>query len=193
MNFYSKLSNSSFYPGNIWVKRITRLMVIMAIGFNLFLNDFQDHILTIIEEQSCEIALIAERIELEQLRLNRIENGSWKEWSVDWLAYFMDSPRSNEINRFIDMSQKTLDGYEEVTTRLMSIDAGTALAMKVLRWTSHFMWIPIILSGLWLLIDIDKGKAPVFVMVSFLIAVPFNIISYNQLMAHAELLIGLVK
>ena len=168
-------------------------MVIMAIGFNMFLNDLQNHILNIIEEQSCEIALIAERIELEQLRLDKIERGSWKEWSVDWLAYFMDSPRSNEINRFIDMSQKTLDGYEEVTSRLISIDAGTALAMKVLRWTSLFMWIPIILSGLWLLIDIDKGKAPLFVMVGLLIAVPCNIISYNQLISHAELLIGLVN
>jgi hypothetical protein len=190
---YVKLSNSSFYPGGIWVKRITRLMVIMAIGFNLFLNDFQDHILTIIEEQSCEIALIAERIELEQLRLNRIENGSWKEWSVDWLAYFMNSPKSNEINRFIDISQKTLDGYKEVTSRLVSIDSGTALAMKVLRWTSFFMWFPIGLSALWLIIDIDKGNAPVFVMVGLLISVPINIISYNLLMNHAELILGLLN
>jgi len=178
-----------FYPGSIWAKRIARLMVVMAIGVNLFMNNLQDHVLHLIEERSHEIALIAAQIDVEKLRLDRIEEGSWTERSVDWLAYFMNSPKSNELNQFIDLSTETLEGYEDITKQLIGIDTGTELAMKVLHWTSLFMWIPILLSIVWLLIDVARSPARAFTILGLVLAIPVNFLSYELLVREVNMVL----
>lgn len=171
----------NFYPGSIWPKRLLRLAVVYAIGLNLFINDFQEHTLMLINEQSCEITAITESIDAEQYRLSKVQKESWTERGIDLMAYWTDSPDSEQINTLIDYSDHTLNRLEDINQGLAQVDEGTAVAMHVLRYTSWFMWWPIALSLLWLLIDVVKGGEGVFVVAALIISIPFSFWSYSHL------------
>lgn len=185
---YELLSNSAFYPGRMWAKRLGRLAIVFGIGLNIFINDFQEHTLDLINKRSKEIARITEVIELEQLRVDKIESKSWTAYSMDWLAYFIDSPKSNEVNQVIDFSHETLDKVEAINSSLAQMNQGTTIAMHILRYTSMLMWIPIILSLIWLLIDLDKGKAKAIIGIGLLLSIPFSYYSYQWLAVFAGML-----
>jgi hypothetical protein len=186
---YEILSNSAFYPGRMWAKRLARLAVVFGIGLNIFINDFQEHTLELIENRSHEIAQITEEIDVEQLRIDRIESKSWTAYSMDWLAYFIDSPKANEVNRVVEFSNETLGRVEGINASLAEMDKGTTIAMLILRYTSMLMWIPIILSLIWLLIDLDKGNQKWKVGIGILLSIPFSYYSYQYLAEFVGMII----
>jgi len=185
------IHNGAFYPGSIWSKRIVRLLVIFGIGANLFINDFQAYVLSEINEQSCEISAITQQIDTEKLRMAEISKESWTEWSVDWLAYFTDAPDSKQINGMIAFGDETLDRFDAINARLCEMEEGTAVAMYVLRYTSWFMWVPIAISLLWLLIDLVKaGEARYFTLLGLIVAIPFNWWLYHYLIEKVSMALG---
>lgn len=166
-----------FYPGSLWQKRITRFLILCAIGVNLFVNDLQNALLDTGQQMVALSQKIADpavgmayAMEYSLIpTVNYIE-----ESNLSWLVEKFGVPSSQTMQQHVDNAyqmQESLEQYGPVYEKLSYI----------LKGISAIFWIPIILSGIWVIIDIQEGSTQIFNVVAVVIAVIFNIWSYNIL------------
>ena len=182
-----------FYPGGLWIKRIKHLVVLSAIGLNLFMNNIQDFILSEIGRHAHNIGDASVELEVSsQVRghFQILQEGSWREmWLKLFRYYYTDLPSPQELNEAIDaynrVNQNLRNNNELILLEIGEIERGLRLVIQIIQWTSFFMWIPICISALWIFLDLRRGNAPEFVKRCLLLALLFNFISYLLLDYYA--------
>lgn len=94
----------------------------------------------------------------------------------DKLALF--NQEKDEINQ--QAQQNNLKSMN-INREVRDINNGLRIILKIVEYTSFLMWIPILISLLWLYFDLRYGDAKRTVLIALLIAIPFNIFVYMQL------------
>lgn len=166
-----------FYPGSLWIKRLTRLFILYTIGVNLFINDLQNTLLQVGEEMiTVSTALSDPAVNTAYVMEHSI---------VPALAYFETTrlssimkdygvPDSQDLKDRIQMAYRQKDVLEQYAPVYKNL----SLILKII---SLFFWIPIALSALWIFIDIKKSTARYFDVLALMGAICFNFVSYQYL------------
>ena len=169
-----------FYPGSLWLKRISRLIILCTIGINLFINDIQNVLLNIgTEMMELSIKLSDPTVNTAYVMENSIVPALEyiEETSFGYIIADYNIPNSQSLQKSIDSAYRLkniLDKYAPVYKNL-------SFVLKVISW---LFWIPIVLSALWIFMDIKKSSARYFDILVLLGATWFNFWSYEYLHSY---------
>lgn len=166
-----------FYPGSLWVKRLSHLSMLAMVGVNLFISEIHNKLYEVAEEMiaisvklsdpAMDIAHMTEKSIVPALAY--IENSSFR-----WIVTDYGVPSSQSLTESIHTAYRlkdTLDKYAPVYKSLS----------QVLKAINYLFWIPIGISALWVAFDIKKSKARYFDLLFLAGAILFNFSSYRFL------------
>ncbi len=169
-----------FYPGNLWIKRVSRLFIICTIGISLFINDLQNILLDIGTEMiELSVSLSDPAVSTAYVMENSIVPalGYIEKSSLGWVITDYGIPDSQSLQKRIDNAYR----LKEVLDQYAPIYKNLSLFLKVISW---LFWIPIGLSVLWIFMDIKKSSARYFDIFILACAIWFNIWSYEYLHSY---------
>lgn len=171
-------TKSWLYPGSIWIKRISKTLLICSVGFNLFLNTLQDHLL----HTSQKFIELSRSLDQPAGRFAEIT----KEQIIPLLEYIENSrlsgltstiPSSKDLNTHVanyTLLQSTLD-KNAVLTKYVGL---------ILKIANILFWIPISFAGLWLLYDIQYGNTKIITVILLISSLWFNYWSFDWLTSN---------
>lgn len=179
----NKRHHSLFYPGSIWVKRISKLALLYAVGFNLFINDVQNTLYKAGEsmyETSNQLSKPANDI-AHVVEENVIPAVQYVETSPRILTSFdmvgLTFPSSDYLRHTVNNTKE----LKRVTTKYGGLYKGIALFLAIANW---LFWIPISIAAAWIYLDIQRSTARNFDLLAIAIAIVFNVASYQALSSN---------
>ena len=174
----AKKNKSWFYPGSIWAKRIAKILIISGIGLNLFINSLQETMLM----SSAEMLDLASSLKEPANNLKELT----EEKIIPLLDYIENSklssftsnvPSSNDL----DIHIQNYSVFQSTLTDNGKMLSFLGLFLKI---ANIIFWIPIVLSAIWLLYDIQYGNVRILTLILLGGATWFSYWSYHWLCSN---------
>lgn len=174
-------NKSWIYPGNVWKKRITKILILSTIGINLFINVLQERLLI----SSAKMHTLATSLKDPAKNLKDLT----EEKIIPILDYMENSALSKITNSL--PSSKDLNIHIKNYSLLQSTLADNS---KMLNFLGMFLkvaniifWISISFSTVWLLYDIQFGDTKLITLLLLCLATWFSHWSYCWLLNNIML------
>lgn len=171
-----------FYPGGIWSRRISSLLVICTIGVNLFMNEVQNILFETsiaVIEQTRALAKPAGNV------ANVIESNI-----VPAVKYIEESQVGGIAKRYGLPSSMSL---QENANQIYLLQETLEFYAPLIRPICEILWIlnigffiSTILATCWIYNDIKKSKAWIVDIPILIFAIWFNFMSYKYLTSLLE-------
>ena len=166
------------YPSApLWMRRLMYAAVVSMIGVNLYISQVQSRLWTQAQEvartiipftpSATSIARVADSTLIYSLQ--KLEHSRF-----GLVAAQLGVPSSADI-------QVHTKRIRQLDNTVREMHALLRIAGVILRWTSILVWIGIGRAVLWLLVDLEKGKAKLFTALLLIAAMAMSIWSYHLL------------
>lgn len=165
------------YPGNIWQKRIGHTVVLSTICLTIFLNRIENRIYNVTIETIGNTGSLlpdedygSKTLYVLASAFHKIEESRFR-WIVDRFSL----PTSEDLRKKAAAVEK-LERLIEIAPRMSNIQ-------RLVSLVSYLMWVPIVFSFYWMIMDLKYGHAKLFTGLCLMFAIVVNI-CINQQINH---------